>query len=368
MSHLHLPAVRAGLPGIFHPRATQRSGVIDEIRQRVRVIPVEHVEEKFTNPERQNRQTASQRDSQEITSQQIEDAIVEELERNGLDDVEDWLEDDDNWLDEDEDDEAIVSTFRGDFEGLPGSPRTGRDQISGGEQRAEPSRFRGSDPFGRTVGRDETESVESLAFYLSFHFYNDSLWGIYILAKGLTRLSQKIYRRGGGAISPHEAVEAAKFFLYTHEFFHHKVECLALRMEISHEQPLYTHPVYGFWPAYKSTFGTDACLEEALANGSALTKLKAGSKNPALNDAFHQWVKTSLPGYRKGIEFNNAPKFDAGRCQLAQEYYEFCFGKRRNPDIWYPALHLYDPIINKSSRVNYIVPYNSALTRRLRLR
>ena len=85
--------------------------------------------------------------------------------------------------------------------------------------------------------------TESLAFYLPFHRYYPTWWGVYLTFEGVTYLAGEICRHSGGLVSHRDAMRAAVTFLYHHEAFHHKVECFALRLELTHRTPMYTRGV-----------------------------------------------------------------------------------------------------------------------------
>ena len=72
--------------------------------------------------------------------------------------------------------------------------------------------------------------IDALAFYIPFHYY-PKWWGIYLTVEGLFYLSKEIISRSTVFVPTHVARNFAKVFLYRHEFFHHKIESLATRME-----------------------------------------------------------------------------------------------------------------------------------------
>jgi hypothetical protein len=71
---------------------------------------------------------------------------------------------------------------------------------------------------------------DCFAFYLPFHYYHPTWWGVYLLLEGVLWLASEIVRRAGGRVSMKDAVCVARMFLYYHEAFHHKTECFATRI------------------------------------------------------------------------------------------------------------------------------------------
>jgi len=110
---------------------------------------------------------------------------------------------------------------------------------------------------------------DCLAFYLPFHYYHPVWWGVYLWGPGVDYLAQQIQARAPQHIEDALAWQAAKFFLYHHEAFHHQAECFATRLELTHRRPFYKT---GFERIYQRTLMTDDCLEEGLANARALEK------------------------------------------------------------------------------------------------
>jgi predicted RNA binding protein YcfA (HicA-like mRNA interferase family) len=208
---------------------------------------------------------------------------------------------------------------------------------------------------------------ECLAFYLPFHYYHPTWWGVYLLLDGVVWLAGEIIRRSGGEVSPERAVQASRLFLYYHEAFHHKTECFATRLELTHRKPFYKT---GFERLYQKTFMTVDCLEEALANASALIDRSAKQGDPAVDKALEGYVLDSPPGYDQGVRIRKGNLLRTLRCEFAEKNQNICLPMlpAKNPDIWHTAPHLFDGIANIKSRVNYVVHRDSPLAARLRFR
>lgn len=146
---------------------------------------------------------------------------------------------------------------------------------------------------------------DALGFHAPFHFFYRDNGGIYLLLEGIIGLAEFIIDRSGGRVLPREAMQAARMFIYYHEAFHHKTECFATRLELAHRTPFYKT---SFVKHYLDTANTDACLEEGLANASALDNSERKVKGkkvkrytPAALQALQEFVQESPPGYRLGV-------------------------------------------------------------------
>jgi len=206
---------------------------------------------------------------------------------------------------------------------------------------------------------------EWLAFYLPFHYYYRDWWGVYLIAEGVQWLAEEIVRRSKGAVPNHRAWQAARLFLYHHEAFHHKVECFGLRLETTHREALYKK---GFEDLYKRTLGTDQCLEEGLANASALAGVWKTMGDHEIHHALEGYVKDSPPGYRMGNKFQKG--FENFRADFAEMNQNVCFPHLppRDPGMWLASSYMFTGISNIKSRVNYVVKKGSPLLARLRYR
>jgi predicted RNA binding protein YcfA (HicA-like mRNA interferase family) len=133
-------------------------------------------------------------------------------------------------------------------------------------------------------------------------------------------------------------------------------------MEITHRVPVYKT---GFSSHYKSTAGTDDCLEEALANAEALKKVTGFPR--AVSEALEKMVLASPPGYRRGVEVKQ--NFTDFRNQFAETNQRVSFPHlpHKGHSAWGAATHMFDGINNVKGKVNYLVPRSSHLLSRLRV-
>jgi len=206
---------------------------------------------------------------------------------------------------------------------------------------------------------------ESLAFYLPYHYYHPDWWGIYLIYEGVIWLAGEILRHTGSKINKRQAFEAARLFLYYHEAFHHKTECFATRLELTHRQPFYKT---GFEQYFQKTLGTDDCMEEGLANGSGLIDSHKKLKNKAIDSALYYFVEHNPPGYNQGNKYRL--EFMKIKSVFAENNHNYCMPHmlKKNPEIWRTAPNLFSGNMNIKSRVNYIISRNSPLLNRINFR
>jgi predicted RNA binding protein YcfA (HicA-like mRNA interferase family) len=215
---------------------------------------------------------------------------------------------------------------------------------------------------------------DALAFYLPFHYFHPTWWGIYIALERLHDFARALARYSGGTLTFNEALNVGKMFLYGHEAFHHIVEAFATRLEVTHRFPVYA---VAFERLFRRVYGTDDCVEEALASshGYRLVKSKAfrrpndPKKRAAALNALKHYIKLCPPGYRRAVEFFADPDFYHERSVFAeQNHYETLPPlPRKGPFIWLSFPHAFSGISRVTSRVNYLVHRNSRLAQRTRL-
>ncbi|OPY76621.1 MAG: YcfA-like protein [Syntrophorhabdus sp. PtaU1.Bin050] len=207
---------------------------------------------------------------------------------------------------------------------------------------------------------------DCFAFYLPFHYYHPDWWGVYLLYDGVLWLAGQIQKLSGETVSHELAFQAAHLFLYYHEAFHHQTECFATRLELTHRRAFFKT---GFERYYQTTFGTDDCLEEGLANASALFNCyQKSGKSKILDAALVKFVEGNPPGYNRGDLIRR--EFVPVRCRFAEENQQISLPHlpAKNPDVWKTAPHMFDGISNIKGRVNYVIPRSSPIAKRLPFR
>ncbi len=210
---------------------------------------------------------------------------------------------------------------------------------------------------------------DALAFYLPFHYYLPDWWGIYLLAEGVELFALNLIVYCNSHLKFSEAKAIARFYLYHHEAFHHKTECFATRLESSHRIPLYK---LGFENFYRKTVMTSGCLEESLAEATALDKVREGLiKNKDIRqndimDALTRMCRNSPPGYAQGPDMVQS-NFNPNRHKFSEKNIQECFPQIPSvqASVWEVSNHMYHGFANVKSRVNYIIPKNSPICKRI---
>ena len=162
-------------------------------------------------------------------------------------------------------------------------------------------------PRGPGSHPENEPSVDSLAFYLSYHFYDD-YWGIYIKPEGvqyLRKVLDPFFK--SFSVRPVDQIKIAKDLLYHHESYHNKIDGFATTLQIVN----FTDRVYidHFTPEYKRSFNDPyGPLEETCANSFAreaviktLHNVSHSGDKKAYNAAFREqvnaWFATLPRGY-----------------------------------------------------------------------
>jgi hypothetical protein len=220
-----------------------------------------------------------------------------------------------------------------------------------------------------------------LGFYRPFHFYED--WGIFIKATGQARKTRNLKNtidadssNQYGNPSLDACYIISKTFTFYHEFYHHKIESLAIKFELTTRQPYYTS---GFHCLYCNTFKTDRCLEEAFAHTYAyfetlenlhpyLSQLGVTAKQ--LRFILKKLIlKKSPPGYNlaeKIVSANNkeeARKFEFYFFEAVLRYsHKLNTGNDlaplSNENYWKNFKHATHPILFKENEVTYVVDFD----------
>jgi hypothetical protein len=134
-------------------------------------------------------------------------------------------------------------------------------------------------PHGRLI-------VDVLAWYCPFHLYLDD-YGIYIRTEALDMLARRIAafvpaneRNWVARNRSHTARllrKAAFIALYLHEYYHHKTESFATRLEIIENQARFLSYFRGVYLPAQQPVPTDNLIEEGLACAEVLKRLGKGS-------------------------------------------------------------------------------------------
>lgn len=222
--------------------------------------------------------------------------------------------------------------------------------------------------------KNDTLPPDCLAFYLPFHIFYPDWWGIYLLHEGVQHLAEALVRGSSGTVHITDCKEIARIFLFGHEQFHHAVESFSSRLETTNRAPMFQT---GFKGLYRSTYGTDDCIEEALANANGVRRVREAMKKagkPAherigADQALRIYINMCPPGYRRGFEFVEDVAFENGRNELAERAHRLALPSRKasDPSVWSAFPRAFQPFRTRTGRVNYLVHRDSLFGRRLRL-
>jgi predicted RNA binding protein YcfA (HicA-like mRNA interferase family) len=268
-----------------------------------------------------------------------------------------------------------------DFELAPGGVGTAPDAVAPSDAKISPESQ--IPDFGDTVFPGvpsakgpwpEVPPPDAFAFYLPFHYFHPTWWGIYIVLERLHEFADALVKYSGNVLTFNEALNIAKMFLYGHEAFHHIAEAFATRLEVTHRFPIYSD---GFERLYRRVYGTDDCVEEALASAHGYRKVKTKAfrrpndpikRGVALN-ALDRYIKLCPPGYRRALEFVSDSDFYMERSAFAEQNHNETLPPipRKGPPIWLSFPHAFSGISRVTSRVNYLVHRESPLAQRARL-
>lgn len=233
--------------------------------------------------------------------------------------------------------------------------------------------FEGGGHPGAVVPRDPSMQVpppDCLGFYLPFHHYFPTWWGVYLLAEGVDGLARFVKEIAGSLLEWNECLAVARVFIYGHESFHHAVESFATRLEVTHRTPLYKG---GFRQLYDARRGTDEWMEEALAGAHGVRKVERvlfqdnRLKTSAAGGALRAYLELCPAGYRRAPEFCRESAFIRARAEFAEDNQRVALPHLTPiyPGVWASFPHAFSGISRVNSRVNYVVHRDSQLFTRI---
>jgi hypothetical protein len=213
------------------------------------------------------------------------------------------------------------------------------------------------------------------AFYLPWHDFFPSVWGIYLIEQGIRALGADIHSITRGGLTLGEARRVAKMFLFHHEAYHNITETFAVRLEVSHRKFCYRG---GFRSIWAGGFGA-GMHEEGLANAYAYQKVKSKafedvlSKGP-LRDykrrlaaaAIAEIIRTSPPPYHTAMPIIRGNiAWDDAEHEFQEANHAAClFGVARlAPEIWLASGHAMHPSLARNRKYSYLIDRNHSALR-----
>jgi hypothetical protein len=235
--------------------------------------------------------------------------------------------------------------------------------------------------FSRNYESKWTKDYYLLGFYRPFHFYED--WGIFIKATGQARKTMGLKRiidadstNQYGNPSLEACYLISKTFTFFHEFYHHKIESLAVKFELITRQPYYTN---GFHCLYCNTFNTERCLEEAFAHSYAYFEtcenlypylFQMGVTAKQLRYILKKLIlKKSPPGYNlaeKIISANNKQEARNFEFYFFEAVLKYSYKMNTGNDLdsiidenyWKNFKHATHPILFTENEVTYVIDFD----------
>jgi predicted RNA binding protein YcfA (HicA-like mRNA interferase family) len=211
---------------------------------------------------------------------------------------------------------------------------------------------------------------DAVGFYLPFHYFYPTWWGIYLTVEGLEDLAGFLCAEANGSLSRGDAIQVARIFVFGHEQYHHCVESFATRLEITHRSALYKSGIEEY---FQKGIRAGNCPEEALATAYGFDKVRtAFSKAPPMTQeviehALKAYILKLPVVYRKGLTLIGDAAFTRGENAFAEDLHVHSLAiPRFNSELWGTFAHAFHPFRNRNGRVNYIVHRSSPLAERLR--
>lgn len=121
------------------------------------------------------------------------------------------------------------------------------------------------------------EGTDILAWYRSFHWSPQNLWGIYMLDKGIYYIAQIVFKKlkqisdNGRPFNILDLLQQSFKLLFFHEFFHFITDIAASTLEIGVRKPYYIDYVRN---VYMQPHGINEPPEEAMSNAFAYNRFQ----------------------------------------------------------------------------------------------
>lgn len=212
--------------------------------------------------------------------------------------------------------------------------------------------------------------IDALAWYQPIHYFAQN-WGIFITEKAVIEVAGRIasFSRRSPPESPLRLNEQVILrliglslsILYFHEAFHHKVESLAIRLEVVRQEPVYIPYHDGVYVPHQNT---DDQLEESLACTEMYRRLSEKRYRKGISvsslelarDFVSSWIVTLPPGYRKGMHFVKDADFSSQINRLANQVDAATTKPTRSQSHWSTASHMFRGLFDVERVSHVIVP------------
>ena len=166
--------------------------------------------------------------------------------------------------------------------------------------------------FDSISSRVNTDGMEALAWYSSFHF-KSSDWGIFIPVSSLYYLEQRVFR--SASRSQERRLQMAFELLLEHELFHFATDYACAQWEIIVRSPLWSFLTH----QRLQKNGCYLVQEEKMANAYMLRRFKQHSTAGAYRCA-SSFSRSQPLGYRDAEEAISEDLFEQGLAELLKYY------------------------------------------------
>lgn len=210
--------------------------------------------------------------------------------------------------------------------------------------------------------------LDALAWYTPIHYFGLGS-AIYIRESAVFDVAAAILNRlhepeRGQPANVMGACRAAMSGLYLHEAYHHKIESLAIRLEMVERTRRYLPYSKGVYSPFIKQ-GSDDVLEEALACAEMYRRFKTeklyrrGVPKP-VRDAtvamLPEWFETLPPSYKEAWRYLKDRLFDGAQHRLMSQVHEAAVSPKRAAREWNLTPHLGRGLLNCQSITHVLVP------------
>ncbi len=207
------------------------------------------------------------------------------------------------------------------------------------------------------------QSWDTCAWYQPIH-YSGFDWGIFIregcIINQVRHISRFLSRPVPGGLLP-RLIRASVYAYFLHEQYHHKVECLGLRLHVVDRKSRYL-PYDAM--VYTPSKNSDLLLEEALANADAFQRLWNEPYRSLIGDpvvrATQEYLAATFPynpeGYRMARYYLTKDAFEAGENLLHGQMHEATLTPSQPTDEWEIATWLMRSMFRVTDNIWTIVP------------
>ncbi len=222
-------------------------------------------------------------------------------------------------------------------------------------------------PWPKDVQEKDKGIWDVCAWYQPIHFFAFD-WGIFIREDCLIRQASRIAafsptsQQLGLSPAKHATMllKASFAAFYFHEHFHHKVESFGVRLHVVTGRSKYRPYKKN---VYRTSLGSDNCLEEALANADSFHRFFSSPYNKAIDKRILKAARDYLiktfpfdpPGYRMASNYLTSSAFGSGASILQSQILEATLTPNMDPNDWVASPHMLRSLYNYKSNIYTVV-------------